>query len=320
MRFRRSTIRRSRRSSIFLMIGACTLILGLAEVDEVAAQRPFQIYDPFYSAETARRVFFDSYAVTTEVSCCSTSDSLMMGGLAGSAGIFGLPLGLGLHLNYQLGPQLDATAIIDAAGSTTGRNLSLSWLAVKYYWTVDRADYAVRLAVDPSLDGQVGFPQLDLGFISSVLLSPDFSSDFAIGARRVRMGYQQWTAEGDQRDILFSRAIGYELHLMVSYNFIVDPAGSNVFVSFAGEGASYDIFETSQRRTQEAGKTGRASSEASWHNEHLAGIIWMRSGITLSRPSYLVAPYVSVPLGQWQPKDIAGSRGNVHAGLRLMLR
>ena len=320
MRFRRLTIRRSDRSSIPSMIGTCILLFGLAGVDEVAAQRPFQVYDPFYSAETARRVFFDTYAVTTEISCCSSTDSLMVGGFASSAGIFGLPLGLGLHLNYQLGPQLDATAIIDAAGSTTGRNLSLSWLAVKYYWTVDHADYAIRLAVDPSLDGQVGFPQLDLGFITSMLLSPDFSSDFAIGARRVRMGYQQWTAEGDQRDVVFSRAIGYELHVMVSYNLIVDPAGSNIFVSFAGEGASYDIFESSRRQMQEAGKTGAASGEESWHKEHLAGIVWVRSGVTFSRPSYMVAPYVSVPVGQWQPKDIAGARGNVHAGLRLMLR
>ena len=39
MRYRRSTIRRSRRSSLSLMIGVCTLILGIAEVNEVAARR-----------------------------------------------------------------------------------------------------------------------------------------------------------------------------------------------------------------------------------------------------------------------------------------
>src|SRR5690625_7940697 len=95
MRYRRSTIRRSRRSSLSLMIGVCTLILGIAEVNEVAAQRPLQIYDPFYSAETARRVFFDSYAVTTEVSCCSTSDYLMLGGFVVSAGMFSMTIGIG---------------------------------------------------------------------------------------------------------------------------------------------------------------------------------------------------------------------------------
>ena len=47
-----------------------------------------------------------------------------------------------------------------------------------------------------------------------------------------------------------ARALGYEVHAMLSYNLLLDPAGSSVFVSVRGEGGSYSLFETSQRQMQ----------------------------------------------------------------------
>lgn len=322
MRSRRSRIPAATLPSMARLIALAGL-LSLVAADVAQAQRPFHVYDPFYRNETARRVFFDSYSVTTEVSCCSAADSLQSGGLPSSAGVFGLPLGLGFHVNYQLGPQVDISAIIDAAGSSTGRTLSVSWLAMKYYWTIDNADYAFRLAVDPSLDGQIGFPQLDLAFLSTVLLTPMISNDFAIGARRIRMGYQRWISEGGERDIVYSRALGYELHAMLSYNLLLDPAGSNVFMSVVGEGGSYTLFETSQREIQQTAAhkdEEPQDGDATWKSDYRGGVIWLRSGVTFSRPGYQVAPYVSLPLQQWRPPDDERAVSNLHAGLRLMLR
>ncbi len=292
---------------------------------DAMAQRPFHVYDPFYRSETARRVFFDGYSVTSEISCCTTTDSLQASGAPNNAGIFGLPLGIGLHFNYQLSSQFDVGAIVDAAGSTSGRSLSISWLAMKYYWTIDNADYAFRLAVDPSVDGQVGFPQLDLAFLSTTFLAPMLSNDFAIGARRIRMGYQRLINSGDERDIVFTRALGYEVHAMLSYNLLLDPGGSNVFFSIRGEGGSYSLFETSQRQIQdEAAGSKKAvavsSDTPTWTTDYRGGILWIRGGVTFSRPSYMVAPFLSVPVQQWHTDNENRTNADLHAGLRVMLR
>ncbi|MFW5972917.1 MAG: hypothetical protein ACOCTG_02910, partial [Bacteroidota bacterium] len=233
-------------TKVSLIAGLLALMIGM-DAREAFAQRPFSVYDPFYRNETARRVFFDGYSVTTEISCCSVTDSLQSAGLPSSAGVFGLPLGVGVQFNYQLSRQVDVGAVVDAGGSSSGRSLSVSWLTMKYYWTVENSDYAFRLAVDPSADGQLGFPQLDLGFLSTTLIAPMISTDFAIGARRIRMGYQRWISENGQRDFVFTRALGYELHAMLSYSLILDPGGSTVFISMLGEGGSYSLFESSQR-------------------------------------------------------------------------
>lgn len=313
------------RSAARLIAVAAVAVVVAADAGEAFAQRPFDVYDPFYRSETARRVFFDGYSVTTEVSCCAITDSLQSAGAPTNAGLFGLPLGVGFHFNYQLSPQLDVGAILDAAGSSSGRSLSISWLAMKYYWTVDDADYAFRLAVDPSVDGQVGFPQLDLAFLSTTLLAPMLSNDFAIGARRIRMGYQRWINSGDERDIVFTRALGYEVHAMLSYNLLLDPGGSNVFVSLSGEGGSYSLFETSQRQRQDDLASGKQAADededaGTWKTDYRGGVVWIRGGVTFSRPSYLVAPFVSLPIQQWHPEDETRARADLHAGLRLMLR
>lgn len=304
---------------------ACFLgVLAFLAMDsrEALAQRPFEVYDPLYQNETARRTFFDGYSITTEVSWRSASDSLRSSGLPSGAGVFGLPLGVGLSIDYQLLPQVDISAIIDAAGSHTGRNLVVSWIAAKYYWTVENADYAFRIAVDPSLDGQVGFPQLDLAFLTTTLLSPIFSSDFAIGARRIRMGYEQWLTSESAREIVFSRAIGYELHAMLTYRMHFDPAGSNVYVTLLGEGGDYTLFESSQRpglpiRTEDGERLEGGS--ASWTSDYQGGVIWFRSGLSFNRPSYIVAPFIGMPIAQWQPESESRS-ATMQAGLRVMLR
>lgn len=303
------------------MLGA--IVVFSADAHDAMAQRPFEVYDPLYQHETARRVFFDGYSVTTEVSWRSPGDSLQASGLPSGAGVFGLPLGLGLTLDYQLLPQLDVSAIIDAAGSSTGRNLVVSWVAMKYYWTVENADYAFRLAVDPSLDGQVGFPQLDLAFLTSTLMSPLFSSDFAIGARRIRMGYQQWFPGGEAREIVFTRALGYEIHGMLTYKLHLDPGGSNVYVTMLGEAGNYTLFESSQQLGQriETGEGDRLEGgTTAWQADYRGGVIWLRGGITFSRPSYLVAPYIGMPVAQWHPDSEPQRNSTVRAGFRLMLR
>lgn len=302
-------------------------ILLVVSIDarDALAQRPFLVYDPFYRGETARRVFFDSYSVTTDISCCTFSDSLQASGGPSNAGLFGLPLGVGFHFNYQLTSQVDIGAVVDAAGSSSGRSLSISWLSMKYYWTNDNADYAFRLAVDPSVDGQVGFPQLDLAFLSTTLLAPMLSTDFAIGARRIRMGYQRWISSAEERDIVFTRALGYEVHAMLSYNLLLDPGGSNFFVSVRGEGGSYSLFETSKRQMQVEAATAKRGEQPiaeaeTWKTDYRGGVVWLRGGISFSRPSYIVAPFVSVPVQQWHPENEGNTHADLHAGLRVMLR
>jgi hypothetical protein len=291
------------------------------DVEEAFAQRPFEVYDPLYQHETARRTFFDGYSLTTEVTWRTMGDSLGVGGVPSSAGLFGLPLGVGFLIDYQLLPQVDVSAIIDAAGSSTGRNLVVSWVAMKYYWTVDHVDYALRLAVDPSVDGQVGFPQLDVAFLMTTLLSPILSSDFAIGARRTRMGYQEWLAAESSREVVFTRALGYEVHMMLNYNIHLDPGGSNIFLGFLGEGGDYTLFESSQITGRPAPTGDRLEGgKSSWQTDYQGAVIWLRSGATFSRPNYLVAPYVGVPVAQWHPSTDARARATLNAGLRLMLR
>ena len=82
------------------------------------------------------------------------------------------PFGLSFRLDYQLPRQLDLSAIVDAAGNAIGRNLSLSWVVLKYYERSDGASFSMRLAVDPTFDGRSGFPQMDVAWLSSANLSP----------------------------------------------------------------------------------------------------------------------------------------------------
>lgn len=306
-------------------VGMLVFAITLLVAPEALAQRPFTVHDPFYQSETARRAFYDGLAATGEVSY-RTNTSVTLPSTTPA-------IGLSFRLHYRLTPRIDLNAFWDAAGTTTGRTIVLSWVGLKYYWTVDGFDYAFRLAVDPASDGRVGFPQLDVAFISTRAFSPILSSDFAVGVRRVRKGFRQFVpaesalvedgplvvAPNAPSQFIDTRALGMELHFMWSYNLIFDPAASNLFVSVMGEGGQYSLFET----TFEGVQPDIADADLEDENElgatdYRGGVVWMRSGIEYNRPSYQVIPFMSIPLKQWAPEDDEPAR--MQLGLRLMLR
>ena len=325
---------------LFVTVGV-VLACGLGAAD-VQAQRPFLAHDALYRSETAQRLFFDGYAFTAEVSyrrAGQVQDD-------GRPTIGANPLGLAFRLDYQLARRIDLSAIVDASGSSAGasstvagRSLSVSWVALKYYWTVDNSDYAFRLAVDPSLDGRTGFSQTDFAFLANTLLSPMLSTDFAIGARRVQRGYERYEpaaeapeAEGateapppllDASDpsILFTRASGWELHLMMSYNVLLDPAKSNVFASLIVNRGRYQLADfpvgEAEAPAERAAAYG-ADGTPSLRREYRGGVVWARTGIEYNRPSYQIAPFLNLPLKHWTPRGNNAPR--IHFGVRLMLR
>ncbi|ARA93287.1 MAG: hypothetical protein D6685_02085 [Bacteroidetes bacterium] len=318
--------------------GLMTLAAVLGPVGEAAAQRPFRVYDPFYQGETARRTFFDGYALTAEISY-RAAGTVQNDGLSRANPD---PLGLSLRFDYQLSSQIDLSAIVDASAGNTGRTLSVSWLVLKYYDCVENEDcIAVRLAVDPSSDGRVGFPQLDLAFISTSYLSPVFSNDFVLGVRRVRMGYEQWVPrdvtaptlpsgtadEGSRFDVRYTRALGAELNLALGYNVHFDPAGSNVFLVFQAQGGQYELVETDLRADEEAAgkagegdETGAAGPAASMTSAYRGGALWLRTGLEFNRPSYRLSPFLGLPVQQWMPRNTGGQRARLQLGFRFTLR
>ncbi len=315
------------------------LILIAFFASPAAAQAPFRVYDPFYRGETARRAFFDGYALTTEIAYRG-SGSIQDGRQSPNAD----PFGLSFVLDYQLGPSLDISGVVDASSSIAGRKLTVQWLALKFYHRVEYTDYAFRLAVDPALDGRVGFPQMDLAFLSTSLMTPNLSSDYALGVRRVRFGFEQLRREPmpvemlDQptivpNDIVYTRALGWEVHLMMQHSLLLNPARSNVFVSFLLDVGQYDLLETSLRSTDQSERAILVGSAKRWAEadesasggsslgarQYRGGVFWLRTGFEYNRPSYQVHPFVSVPLSQWSPED-AGLRSRISLGVRLMLR
>jgi hypothetical protein len=300
------------------------LLFGLVPPREASAQRPFRIYDPLYRHETAQRTFFDRYAFTAEVSyrppgLLNNPSSYPDDPLARNSD----PFGLGFRFDYQLSSHLDIGVILDAAGGPTGRNLSASWVTLKYNRTVEMTDYAFRLAVDPSSDGRTGFPQMDLAFLYRSLLSPALSSDFALGVRRVRLGYS-YRADVTEVSVPevpqpfgHARAVGLELHAMMSYNVLFGPGGSNLFLTMLGQGGDYDLIDLGNSPIE---------TEERIATQYRGGVVWVLSGIEIARPSYQIAPYLGIPLLQWAPaegeedEESKWPAHNMHIGLRLMLR
>lgn len=297
------------------------------------AQRPFPLEDPFYRNESARRPFFDRYAFTTDISY-QPSGIVQTDGLSSAD-----PLGLRFRLDYQLADHFDVGGIVEALGTGSGRTVTLSWVLFTYSHYLEHADYAVRVAVDPSTDGRAGFPQVDLAFLYTSLLSPAISSDFALGLRRVNVNYTRATLPaqdgaldgpfGPARPLfLLTRALGTELHAMVNYNVHFDPAGSNLFLTLMGEGGQYDIFETLFDPTtagtvtplndldQLENETGEDESPLGYRG----GALWIRAGMEFSRPSYQISPYLAAPAKQWSSGDVDGSVSRLHIGFRFMLR
>jgi len=308
------------------MTGLLLFVIAGLGASTAAAQRPVRIYDPFYRDETARRTFFDRYAFTGEISYRPAgllqSDGLRTPGAD--------PLGLSFRFDYQFATRFDLSVLMDAAGNTSGRTLSINWIALKYYRTVEVTDYALRLAVDPSSDGRSGFPQMDFAFLYTTLMTPDLSTDFAVGLRRVRIGYHQLvptdplpppdpddpivSAQPADLEVLRSRARGWEMHMMMSYNIHFDPAGSNLFVTFLGEGGKYDLVEWTSSTEITSEDADRSVLD------YQGGILWVRSGLEIERPSYQFKPFLSIPLAQWAPEAGEWPRSRLHIGVQMMLR
>lgn len=310
---------------------ACGLV-GCIAAQTVSAQRPIRMFDPLYRGETAQRSFYDTYAVTAELSYRPpgflTSDDLSSNSVAG---IGRDAIGLNLRFDYRLSSRFDLGAFVDATGNGTGRSLNLSWVMLKYFKRLEGTDYSVRLAVDPSSDGRSGFPQTDLAFLYTSLLSPTLSTHFGMGVRRVQIGIQELVQSevdvvepGDPvveapppaTEILRSRALGWEVHMTTSYNILFDPAGSNLFVAVLGQGGSYDLVEwTADNPGTDEDETSERTTTA-----FRGGVVWVRSGLEIHRPGYQFVPYLAFPATHWQPESGDWPRPRARVGLRLMLR
>lgn len=283
-------------------MGLLAVLVGISSVAE--AQRPFFTLDPFYQEETARRGFFDGFAVQADVAYRGSEPTVASGSAA-------RPLGLGLRVDYALARQLDVSAVFDvssgfdaAAGTSPVR---LSWVVVKPYWRYGQTDYAIRLAVDPSADGGFGFRQTDLAYLSSSNLGPTLSTDFALGLRRTRVGFERLEVASEPRavstqtlpqsslpEIVRSRATGIEGHVMWGYRFYVHPGGSHIFTTVSGEAMAYTLI-TATRSSEET--AGRGAEVAVKDEGRLRGGVGrLHVGAEYARPSFLVAPYISLPL------------------------
>lgn len=311
--------RKARQCFVFV----CVLFLSSSDV---LAQRPVQMFDPFYRGETAVRTFYDQYAVTAELSflppgLLQNESSLTTPGVGVN------PFGLNLRFDYRLAANMDLGAYVDASGSAAGRTLGLSWVTLKYFKHLDGTDYAIRLALDPSNDGRSGFPQADLAFLYTSILSSQVTADFGFGIRRVQIGYQEIvpaaptvidpgdpivTPPGASSDLLRGRARGWEAHASWSHNIIFDPAGSNMFVAFMAEGGTYDMLEW----LVEEGVDAENRSLTSYQG----GTLWIRSGLEIERPGYQFAPFLAIPFRQWTPSEGEWPHSKLRLGLRLMLR
>jgi hypothetical protein len=305
-------------------VAAVALLLpGLA-----AAQRPFDVLDPFYQEESARRAFYDGFALSGQVNYRGAGP-LQQAAEAERPG----PFGLSFRLDYSLIPQVDVSAIFDVSGGLVsqlgGGPVRLSWVVVKPYWHNESTDYAVRIAVDPANEGGLGFRQTDIAFVSTSNLSPLISSDFAIGLRQAHVGYERLQVdEGDgtlgpeiaatEPEFVRTRAIGKEIHVMWGHSLHFDPAGSNFFLTLLGEAMDYDLVAT---RPFDEVENGELNADEQEQRSYRGGVGWVRGGVELSRPGYQVSPSVSVPLVTWvDATDESGTWGPRLRSLRLGLR
>lgn len=302
----------------------------------VLAQRPFDVLDPFYQEETARRTFFDGFAISGEVGYNASGPF----GQTADADRRG-PLALSFRFDYALARQLDVSAVFDVSGGLVsqlgGGPVRLSWIVVKPYWRNEDTDYAVRIAVDPTSEGGLGFRQTDIAFLSSSDLSPLISSDFAIGLRHAQVGFERIQVDDGggliepdlasaDPEITHTRAIGKEVHVMWGHNLHFDPAGSNFFLTLMAEAMDYDLIEAQLfggETDDEEGEDDEAGEGT--RTQYRGGVGWVRTGFELNRPGYRFSPFVSVPMVSWL--DLAGEGGtrgprfdNLRLGLRLTLR
>lgn len=310
------------------------LTLLVCTVADAVAQRPFRSYDPFYRDEAAHRTFFDGYAVTAEFSYRPAGT---VGQAATTAPAISAPsgaLGLAFHIEYKLMDQLDLYAILDASGGMSGESATLSWIALKRYWHSDGTNFALRLAFDPrpAFDGKLGFRQTDLALFYNTTQSPMVSMDLVGGFRQVRIGYQRlappelFDAEAaaaaadfaPHANLLLTQTEGVEAHLMIQYNMLFDPAQSHVFAALLYEGGQYTLNERA---------LADPSSGTTTNARYQGHVIWIRTGVRWNRPSYKIAPFLSVPIisrARAQNLDVVAPNGKgpklIQLGLRLTLR
>jgi len=285
------------------------MLLGASAAE---AQRPFSTLDPFYQEETARRGFYDGFAVQADVAYRGNEPTVASGAAV-------RPLALGLRLDYALARQLDVSAVFDvSSGLDAGANGSpvrLSWVVVKPYWRHGHTDYAIRVAVDPSADGGFGFRQTDIAYLSSSNLSPMLSTDLVLGLRRTRVGFERLEISSDTRlasllpatqrtlpEIVRSRATGIEGHFMWGYRFFLHPGGTHIFTTFSGEAMAYTLItstlnteDTAPRDLNDA-PAGDAAITLTDEGRLRGGVGRLHVGAEYTRPSFIVAPYVSLPL------------------------
>ncbi|MEM1056250.1 MAG: hypothetical protein AAGI52_12055 [Bacteroidota bacterium] len=326
------------RSRLARVTGLLTVIAaGAVTGTEAYAQGSFQTLDPFYGGESARQTFFDGLAVSGEA---TYRDRDLLG--LSEPGAPASDLVLAARLDYALLPQVDVSAVADLTGAARRGPLGLSWVVVKPYWRNENTDYAVRVAVDPASEGGLGFRQTDVAFLSSTALSPEVTSDFAIGYRRVQTGFVEAEAatagaipfgqppistdgesvplptlaalavEGDR-----VRLIGKEFRGSWGYNVLFDPAGSRVHGSLIGEVGDYTLVRS--------GAEADDVSSSSAQERIRSGIGWARLGVEFNRPSYVLAPYVSVPVVTWanvrgEPVLLGPRAEKARFGVRVMLR
>lgn len=304
-------------------VGLVLAAVGPGVVGVASAQRPFQIYDSFYRDEKASRPYYDRFALTGEVAYNPARPTPG----DGLASIRPDPFGYSLRFDYQLAEHFDIGIVMDAFGNEAGRSLGVSWVLFKYYRTVDQGDYALRLALDPASDGQGGFPQLDAAFIYSSLLSPEVTTRFTLGGRRVSVGYERLVPlDGPENPtkvspilpdfgIVPARAIGWEIHAVVSYIAHFDPGGSHIYFSLLGEAGSYELID----EVVPDAVVGEDDDDAGT-TDFRGGVVWLRSGLEYSRPRFIVTPFIGLPLRQWAPEEGDWARHRLQVGLRIMIR
>ena len=320
-------------------LAARLVCAGLAVGLAASANAQFQTLDPFYGGETAARDFYGEFALSGAVGY-SDADAVGSSELGG-----GSNLSLSGRLDYAILPQVDLSLVADLSGGVGRGPLGVSWVVVKPYWHNDLTDYAIRVAVDPSSGGGLGFRQTDVAFLSSSTLGPTVSTDFAVGLRRVRTGFTRRDTpddavfeddaplvSADLQDPIASsyaiagiaaeriRVVGQELHGSWGYNILFDPAGSRLSVGLEAEAGDYRLVSAGGF----ASPTGPRAEEGG--SERIrSGTAWARMGAEFSRPSYQLSPFVSVPLVTWSDdQGEVNSYGprpeKARLGLRITLR
>ena len=312
------------------------IALGMAV--PAAAQGTFQTLDPSYGGETARRAFYGGFALSGEAAYRDADllDRVQPGEPAPP------DLSLSARLDYALLPQVDFALVADLTGAAQNGRMGLSWVVVKPYWHNEGTDYAIRLAVDPVSEGGLGFRQTDVAFLSTTALSPTVTSDLSLGLRRLRTGYSDAVpaptevGEGGEAEapavpdirinvgtdqLVRSRLVGQSVRGAWGYNVLFDPAGSRFAFGLVAEAADYSVL---QSEGVDLDADGEAAGEESSDRVRSA-VGWVRAGVEFSRPSYQLAPFVSVPLFTWA--DVQGDPvrhgprvHKVRVGLRVTLR